>query len=223
MERFDRSRMRYLKLSERKNKVVIAESCVDPESDATPVPGALRERARSIAAEILGARARKRSVIIAFGAHAIKNGLGRLLGDFARRGWTSHLATNGAGVIHDWEFAYQGQSSEDVRENVKVGQFGTWQETGLNINLALAVGAYEGLGYGESVGSMIVRQGLAIPTREELRKTIAAPLRRRLGSSAVEEGGGQRPLGAPRGDRPGVGLVCDRAPLRRVQRPGYRL
>jgi hypothetical protein len=175
MERFDRSRMRYLKLSERKNKVVIEESCVDPETDATPVPEALRERARTIAAEILGARARKRSVIIAFGAHSIKNGLGRLLGEFARRGWASHLATNGAGVIHDWEFAYQGQSSEDVRANVKVGQFGTWQETGLNINLALAVGAYEGLGYGESVGSMIVRQGLAIPTREELRETIAAP------------------------------------------------
>ena len=78
-------------------------------------------------------------------------------------GWVTHLATNGAGIIHDWEFAFQGKSSEDVRENVKQGQFGIWDETGFYINLALIVGAYEGLGYGESVGKMISREGLDIP------------------------------------------------------------
>ncbi len=67
-------------------------------------------------------------------------------------------STNGAGIIHDWEFSFQGKSSEDVRENVKLGQFGIWDDTGSFINLALIVGAFEGLGYGESVGKMIVRE-----------------------------------------------------------------
>lgn len=175
MKYFDRSRMQYSRLSDRKNKVVIAESCIDPETDTTVISRAVSERAATIAPEILRAREQKKSIMIVFGAHLIKNGLGKLLGEFARNGWVTHLATNGAGVIHDWEFAYQGQSSENVRENVQHGRFGTWQETGLNINLGLAVGAYEGLGYGESIGSMINRQGLLIPTREELKETITAP------------------------------------------------
>ena len=83
-------------------------------------------------------------------------------------GWVTHLSTNGAGIIHDWEFAYQGKSSEDVRENVEHGQFGIWDETGYYINLALIVGAYEGLGYGESVGKMISEEGLQIPGISEL-------------------------------------------------------
>jgi hypothetical protein len=78
-------------------------------------------------------------------------------------GWVTHLSTNGAGIIHDWEFAFQGKSSEDVRENVELGQFGIWDHTGFYINLALIVGAYEGLGYGESVGKMISLEGLTIP------------------------------------------------------------
>ncbi len=69
--------------------------------------------------------------------------------ELLRKGWLTHLATNGAGIIHDWEFAFQGRSSEDVRENVRHGQFGIWEETGFYVNLALIVGAYEGLGYGE--------------------------------------------------------------------------
>ena len=84
------------------------------------------------------------------------------------KGWVTLLATNGAGIIHDWEFAFQGLSSEDVRANVDQGQFGIWEETGLYLNLAIAVGAYEGLGYGESVGKMIEHEGLAIPSQAAL-------------------------------------------------------
>ena len=101
--------------------------------------------------------------MLAFGAHTVKNGLAPVLIALMEEGWLTHLATNGAGIIHDWEFAFQGRSSEDVRENVKLGEFGLWEETGFNINLALIVGAYEGLGYGESVGKMISREGLQIP------------------------------------------------------------
>ena len=109
------------------------------------------------------AREKKRSVMLTFGAHTIKNGMSPTLIALMEEGWVTHLSTNGAGIIHDWEFAFQGKSSEDVRENVEHGQFGIWDETGFYINLALIVGAYEGLGYGESVGKMISAEGLEIP------------------------------------------------------------
>jgi hypothetical protein len=89
------------------------------------------------------------------------------------RGWVTLLATNGAGIIHDWEFAFQGSSSEDVRANIDVGQFGIWEDTGFNLNLALVIGAYEGLGYGESIGKMIKREGLDIPHSNELLSTLS--------------------------------------------------
>jgi len=109
---------------------------------------------------------------LTFGAHSIKNGLSPVLIKLIEDGWVTHLATNGAGIIHDWEFAFQGHSSEDVRQNVARGEFGVWRETGYYINLALAVGAYEGMGYGESVGALAQNEGLDIPTEESLCETI---------------------------------------------------
>ncbi|MDR1249615.1 MAG: hypothetical protein LBK63_09965 [Treponema sp.] len=175
MKYFDRSKIRRFPLAERKNKVDIQKDLVDFRDDSIPIPADLQNQADRIASEMLAAVHAGRSVMLAFGAHAVKNGLGALLGELVKRKWISHLATNGAGVIHDWEFAYQGLSSEDVRENIREGKFGTWEETGFYINAALAVGAYEGLGYGESVGALITRQGLAIPERETLREIIGAP------------------------------------------------
>ncbi|WP_319561937.1 hypothetical protein [Marispirochaeta sp.] len=172
---FDRSNVRHFPLDERYSKIDIMESFVREgqfEDELTPD---MAERLEKIADEIVHARERNAAVICAFGAHTIKNGMGKILGAFLRHGWFTHLATNGAGVIHDWEFAYHGKSSEDVRENVQVGKFGTWEETGLYINLALAVGAYEGLGYGASVGSLISRNGLDIPGEDELQSVISSP------------------------------------------------
>ena len=63
-------------------------------------------------------------------------------------GWLTHLATNGAGTIHDWEYAWFGASTESVEMNVASGTFGTWHETASNIHLALMAGALDGLGYG---------------------------------------------------------------------------
>jgi hypothetical protein len=122
---------------------------------------------------------------MAFGAHAIKNGLARLLIRYLEQGYATHLATNGAGVIHDWELAYQGQTSEDVRENLSRGKFGNWEETGLYLNLALIAGAYDGLGYGESVGRMIVEDGIEIPTRAELQSEIARTYEMNPGRAAA--------------------------------------
>lgn len=191
MRYFDRSRLRYLPLAQRKNKVdirddrgkppeagpgnVLLAPGSRPAAEEPAPPQALEEAAGRIARQILAARENGRSRIAAFGAHTIKNGLGPLLAEFIKHRWVSHLATNGAGVIHDWELAYQGQTSEDVRENTAQGKFGLWEETGFNINIALALGAYEGLGYGEAVGSLIVNQGLSIPPRETLGNILEAP------------------------------------------------
>ena len=169
---FDRHSLKIKPLSERYNKVYIEKDYVRPD---TPVPddcGIDEALMDEVVGRIRQARANGRPVMMAFGAHSIKNGLGPLMVDLMERGWLTHLATNGAGIIHDWEFAYQGQSSEDVRANVKQGQFGIWQETGYYINLAIVVGAYEGLGYGESVGSMIEHEGLMIPDEEALAEEI---------------------------------------------------
>lgn len=161
--KIDRDQLAIKKLGERKNKVYI-------ENDHIPVtqePAGLflsgQKLIEKIAIRIRLARQERRSVMLTFGAHTIKNGMAPTLMALMEEGWVTHLATNGAGIIHDWEFAFQGKSSEDVRENVERGEFGIWDETGFYINLAFIVGAFEGLGYGESVGKMIVQEGLQIP------------------------------------------------------------
>jgi len=87
-------------------------------------------------------------------------------------GWVTHLATNGAGIIHDWEFTYLGESGEDVQRYASQGQFGNWQETGFFLNLAINIGAWRGMGYGESVGAMVENEGLVIPAVEDLKAEI---------------------------------------------------
>lgn len=169
----DRGKLVVKSLKQRPNKLAIEKDQVKP-GDAPRELGAAETKAMSeIVGRIQLARRAKRPVVMAFGAHTIKNGLAPVLIHLMEQGWLTHLATNGAGIIHDWEFAYQGQSSEDVKENVSRGEFGIWQETGFYINLALVVGAYEGLGYGESVGKMIESEGLNIPTSDDLISEVS--------------------------------------------------
>ena len=161
--KFNRNKLAVKSLSDRKNQISIAEKQIPLTYRPENLSGLDRNLIRTTAGKIIKARKEKRPVILAFGAHTIKNGLGSILIELISKGWVTHLATNGAGIIHDWEFAFQGQSGEDVRENVRSGQFGIWEETGLFINLALVTGAFEKLGYGESIGKMISREGLNIP------------------------------------------------------------
>jgi hypothetical protein len=121
------------------------------------------------AERIASARRAGSPVMLTYGAHLVKNGLAPVVIRLMDEGWITHLATNGAGSIHDWEFAFIGRSSEDVRQGVAQGRFGTWEETGRSLNLAVAVGGLSGLGYGRSVGKMIAEDGLMIPSADELR------------------------------------------------------
>ncbi|MCX6993456.1 MAG: hypothetical protein NT011_09990 [Kiritimatiellaeota bacterium] len=172
----DRDKLTIKPLGERKNKIVIKRDCVLPGMAPKTLSGEAREIVCQTADRMREARRAGRAIMLAFGAHTIKNGLAPVLIRLMEEGWLTHLATNGAGIIHDWEFAFQGQSGEDVRRYVAEGQFGIWQETGRYINLALIVGAYEGLGYGESVGALIQNECLVIPSAEELRRVATEAL-----------------------------------------------
>ncbi|NOY79273.1 MAG: hypothetical protein GXO76_15580 [Calditrichaeota bacterium] len=168
----DRTKLHIKPLSERKNKVVIERDAIPLNAESQNHTPEFVQTIEEAAARLRQAREKDASRMLAIGAHTIKNGLGPVLIRLMESGWITHLATNGAGIIHDWEFAFQGKSSEDVRANVAVGQFGIWEETGRYINLALVVGAFEGKGYGESVGSMIHHEGVHIPSAEEIRELV---------------------------------------------------
>jgi hypothetical protein len=91
------------------------------------------------------------------GAHVIKVGLNPVLIDLMTEGWVSGLALNGAGIIHDFEMAYAGRTSEDVAAQLRKGRFGMARETGEMLNEAIRRGAERQWGLGEAVGEMIAR------------------------------------------------------------------
>jgi len=169
----DARRLQVFPLSQRRNLLRLADEM--GKTLAVQRPSDLVGRQIDLLAKrILAARKRNAAVMLTYGAHLIKNGAGPLLNLLIEAGLVTHLATQGAGIIHDWEFALQGESGESVRENAPAGTFGSWDETGRWLNLAILAGAAEGLGLGEAVGRLIAEDQLAIPTTEQLRKEIAA-------------------------------------------------
>jgi len=116
----------------------------------------LRELARRIAQ----AHRDGRTFLLMAGAHPIKTGLGPLICDMLRTGIISAVAMNGAAIIHDFELALAGRTSENVGAGLKDGSFGMAEETGEFLNRAAVIAADEGRGLGEIVGREIVRQRL---------------------------------------------------------------
>jgi len=102
--------------------------------------------------EILRARARRRPVIWGLGAHVIKVGLAPVVIDLMERGFVTAIATNGAGVVHDFEVAVAGRTSEDVEAGLGTGEFGMARETGEEVNRAIVEGDRDGLGLGAAMG-----------------------------------------------------------------------
>ena len=106
-------------------------------------------------------------IIFSMGAHVIKNRLSRYLIQLIREGVITHIASNGAGSIHDFELAYLGGTSEDVPTAIEDGSFGMWEQTGAWMNEALRQGAALGLGYGESLGKYVAENPDRFPYRED--------------------------------------------------------
>ena len=159
-------------LAQRKSRSALENLLVDPSQPAPPCPPEVQPAIRDCVEKIITARARGASVMLLYGAHLVKNGLLAVTNALIERGWITHLATNGAGTIHDWELAFQGRTEESVRENVATGTFGTWDETGRNIHLALLAGALRAEGYGRSLGRFIVEEGVMLPTTDQLAELL---------------------------------------------------
>jgi len=153
-------------LDQRNSKSRIKDIAVNPAARIDA--GSMNDSVRETADRIRTAREKGAAVILAFGAHLVKNGLAPVVIRLMEQGWVTHIAGNGACGIHDWEFSWLGRSEEDVRANVPLGQFGTWEETGKYINLAVQVGAARGMGYGESLGALIEEEELVIPQPSQL-------------------------------------------------------
>jgi hypothetical protein len=148
---FDRSRLVIKPLAQRQHdldlSVMLPLDADVPIFDHPAIPVLGR---RLVEAKKTGA-----ARILLMGAHVLRAGVSRQLIDLMERGLISHIAMNGAGPIHDWEFALIGATTESVARYIQTGEFGLWQETG-RINDAIRAGAQSGLGMGEAVGRAIL-------------------------------------------------------------------
>jgi hypothetical protein len=114
------------------------------------------ESLRRLAAEIQRARSLGKPIVWGIGAHVLKVGLSPLLIDLMERGYLTGLAMNGAGIVHDFELAVAGQTSEEVAEGLGSGEFGMARETGEEVNRAIVEGDRAGLGLGAAVGRYLI-------------------------------------------------------------------
>jgi len=111
---------------------------------------------KAVVRAMADARRKNRGILWGLGAHVIKTGLGPVILDLMERGFVSGIATNGAAVIHDFEVALVGATSEDVDESLGPGRFGMAEETGRLLNEAIVAGTRAGLGIGQAVSRTLV-------------------------------------------------------------------
>ena len=141
---FDRSRLQIQPLSARKSKTSYYP--------VTSFAFKLTDKENEFIDEIVADIKEKKKVVLGFGAHFIKNKCQHHLWEIMTADYITHIVTNGASTIHDFEFAYHGETEEDVRENLANGTFGLW-ETGEHINKA--INKYTSLGYGTGLGKYL--------------------------------------------------------------------
>ena len=152
-ESFDRSRLTLLPLGERQHDMDLGYLlAADAPSDWDHPDLA------TVAESIHEAQERGAARILMMGAHVIKMGASRVVIDLLERGVFTHVATNGACTIHDYELARVGATTESVARYIREGQFGLWQETGL-LNDWIHEAAELGLGLGENIGRRILESG----------------------------------------------------------------
>ncbi len=161
MDKIDTSKIKTYPIADRESKVKIENFASVPSSDSVSdlvksMPDILKANdLRALVDAVCRASSNGRQIIWMIGGHVIKCGLAPVISDLAERGYVTHVATNGAGAIHDFEIAYQGATSEDVRETIKNGSFGMAEETGSFLNETLKEAAENGEGYGKTLGQRI--------------------------------------------------------------------
>lgn len=161
----DLSRIETYPLASRPSKVTVRDFAKPLSDDEALNTAALldslprilaADTLRSIAAAVVEAKSKNRAIIWGIGGHVVKTGLAPILIDLMRRGFVTAIAMNGSGVIHDFEIAVAGWTSEDVDAALGSGTFGMAEETGRLINEAIKRGVAEDCGVGESVGRALV-------------------------------------------------------------------
>jgi len=164
-EEFDLSDVRTYPLASRQSKARVEDFARPVERGATfrawldSLPDMLGARdVRRVVDAIVAARQRNAAIVWGIGAHVIKTGVSPVLIDLMRRGYVSALAMNGAGIIHDFEIALSGATSEDVDEALGAGRFGMADETGRVLNRIIRDAADRRQGLGQAVGSFLAEQ-----------------------------------------------------------------
>src|SRR4051794_27254018 len=101
----DLRKLRVLPLAERQSLTRADDILIDPDAAPRSCPERIAAVIRDCAAQVRQARQRGATVMLIYGAHLLRNGAARILERMMGQGWLTHLATNGAGTIHDWEYA----------------------------------------------------------------------------------------------------------------------
>ena len=164
MHQLNRTQLKILPISERQHKMSVADVYpLDAE-----IPPSENERLPIVAERIRTAKQNGKPVIWMMGAHVMRRGNSRFIIDLMERGIITHLATNGACAIHDFELAHIGATLEDVEDYIWDGKFGNWEETGRYLNEAIIRGYQDKLGFGEAVGRLIQEgeEGISFPHRD---------------------------------------------------------
>jgi hypothetical protein len=175
----DLSALRTVPIRRRGGKVTL-EQFARPYRAEAGLSGWIESLPRLLAAEgfrslldaLIEARRRWKPVIWGLGGHVIKCGLAPVLIDLMERGYAAAFALNGAAAIHDFEIALAGCTSEDVAAALPDGSFGTAEETGREMNEAIAQAAREGLGIGEALGRRL--EAIADPRGAQASLLLAA-------------------------------------------------
>jgi hypothetical protein len=159
MKPLDLTGVRTYPLADRKSKVSLADFARPHAAGASfntfldSLPKILgADTLRQVAAEVRRARTAGKPILWGLGAHVLKVGLSPVIVDLMERGFVTGLALNGAGIVHDFELAVAGQTSEEVEAGLGAGEFGMARETGDEINHAIREGDRDGLGLGASLG-----------------------------------------------------------------------
>jgi hypothetical protein len=177
--------VRTYSLSSRKSKVNVADFAKPSAANVSiskfldSLPNFLAAAdLRGLTGAVQRARAGKRAILWGIGGHVIKVGLGPVLIDLMERGFISGVAMNGAALIHDFEIALAGKTSEDVDAGINEGQFGMARETGEQLNEISKNAMRSGIGYGEAAGQFLTSS--TAKARYTSSSVVAAAYRRRV-------------------------------------------
>jgi hypothetical protein len=178
-------KIRTYPLKQRRSKVTLRDFAQPPKPGGSvrqlldSLPRILAaDDLRAVVDAVVRARARSKAVLWGLGGHVIKVGLGPVVNELIRRGFVSGIAINGAALVHDFEIALVGNTSEDVEAALGRGRFGMAEETGLYLN-EMAVGAERsGIGLGEAAGKLLTSGRL--PAKHPEASVLIAAYRARV-------------------------------------------